>query len=254
MAFDLQSITSGSKEMSSRIILLGTEKIGKTTFAADFPSPIFLPIKGEEGVDDLDVNSFPRAETYDDVMSAIKTLIKDKHSFETFIIDSASALEPIVWDKLCEEHECESIEKVGGGYGKGYTEALHKWRQLMDGLDLLRMKGITVIIIGHVKVKRFDDPLGLSFDQYQFDIHEKVHLTLQRWADSILFCSSETIVQTEDVGFKEKRRGRDLTGDRFIYTQKRPAHAGGGRGVYGRLPYKIPLSFQSFNDAVQAAK
>lgn len=255
MSFDLSSIKTTGEGLAPRIIVLGTEKIGKTTFASQFPSPVFLPIKGEEGVDDLEgIARFPRAEKFDDVLKAIKTLIKEKHNYETFVIDSASALEPIVWEHLCEESNCNSIERVGGGYGKGYVEAVSKWRLLMEGFDRLRAQNITVIIIGHAKVKRFDDPLGLSFDQYQFDVHEKVHLCLQRWADSILFLSTETIVQTEDVGFKEKKRGRDLTGERFIFTQKRPAHAGGGRGVYGRLPYKLPLSWEAFNNAVEAAK
>ena len=254
MGFDLNNIKKGVEHKAPRIVLLGVEKIGKSTFAAGAESVIFLPIKGEEGVDDLDVAKFPRAETFDDVLEAVTTLIRDEHEYKTFVIDSASALEPVIWSKLCEESNCDSIEKVGGGYGKGYIEAANKWRSLMDGLDRLRSKGISVILIGHVKVKRFDDPLGASFDQYQFDLHEKVHLALQRWADSILFANSETIVKTEDVGFnKEKKTGKDLTGARWIFTQKRPGHPGGGRGVYGRLPYKLPLDWAAFTSAASEA-
>ena len=254
MGFDLNNIKKGVEHKAPRIVLLGVEKIGKSTFAAGAESVIFLPIKGEEGVDDLDVAKFPRAETFDDVLEAVTTLIRDEHEYKTFVIDSASALEPVIWSKLCEEANCDSIEKVGGGYGKGYIEAANKWRSLMDGLDRLRSKGISVILIGHVKVKRFDDPLGASFDQYQFDLHEKVHLALQRWADSILFANSETIVKTEDVGFnKEKKTGKDLTGARWLFTQKRPGHPGGGRGVYGRLPYKLPLDWAAFTSAASEA-
>lgn len=254
MGFDLNNIKKGVEHKAPRIVLLGVEKIGKSTFAAGAESVIFLPIKGEEGVDDLDVAKFPRAETFDDVLEAVTTLIRDEHEYKTFVIDSASALEPVIWSKLCEESNCDSIEKVGGGYGKGYIEAANKWRSLMDGLDRLRSKGISVILIGHVKVKRFDDPLGASFDQYQFDLHEKVHLALQRWADSILFANSETIVKTEDVGFnKEKKTGKDLTGARWLFTQKRPGHPGGGRGVYGRLPYKLPLDWAAFTSAASEA-
>ncbi len=254
MGFDLNNIKKGVEHKAPRIVLLGVEKIGKSTFAAGAESAIFLPIKGEEGVDDLDVAKFPRAETFDDVLEAVTTLIRDEHEYKTFVIDSASALEPVIWAKLCEESNCDSIEKVGGGYGKGYIEAANKWRSLMDGLDRLRSKGISVILIGHVKVKRFDDPLGASFDQYQFDLHEKVHLALQRWADSILFANSETIVKTEDVGFnKEKKTGKDLTGARWLFTQKRPGHPGGGRGVYGRLPYKLPLDWAAFTSAASEA-
>jgi len=254
MSFDLSSIKKGVQHKAPRIVLLGVEKIGKSTFAAGSDNPIFLPIKGEEGVDDLDVAKFPRAETFDDVLAAVRTLIKEDHEFKTFIIDSVSALEPVIWAKLCEEDNVDSIELYQKGFGKGYTAAANKMRDLMEGLDRLRSKGISVILIGHVKVKRFDDPLGASFDQYQFDLNERIQLALQRWADSILFANSETIVKTEDVGFKkEKKTGKDLTGARYLFTQKRPGHPGGGRGVYGRLPYKLPLSWEAFTNAASEA-
>jgi len=254
MSFDLNSIKKGVEHKAPRIVLLGVEKIGKSTFAAGSDSPIFLPIKGEEGVDDLDVAKFPRAETFDDVLNAVATLIKEEHEYKTFIIDSISALEPVIWQHLCDEDGVDNIESYQKGFGKGYTASVNKLRDLMEGLDMLRKKGISVVVIGHVKVKRFDDPLGESFDQYQSDIQEKMALTLQRWSDSILFCNSETIVKTEDVGFKkEKKSGKDLTGARFLFTQKRPGHPGGGRGVYGRLPYKLPLSWGAFTDAASEA-
>ena len=173
MSFDLTSIKKGVEHKAPRMILLGVEKIGKSTFAAGSDNPIFLPIKGEEGVDDLNVAKFPRAETFDDVLTAVTTLIKEDHEYKTFIIDSVSALEPVIWAKLCEEDSVDSIESYQKGFGKGYTAAVNKLRDLMEGLDMLRKKGISVIIIGHVKVKRFDDPLGASFDQYQFDIQDR---------------------------------------------------------------------------------
>tara|TARA_R110000868_G_scaffold243498_1_gene499476 strand:- start:509 stop:1288 length:780 start_codon:yes stop_codon:yes gene_type:complete len=254
MSFDLTSIKKGVEHKAPRIVLLGVEKIGKSTFAAGSDNPIFLPIKGEEGVDDLNVAKFPRAETFNDVLTAVTTLIKEEHEYKTFIIDSISALEPVIWQHLCDEDGVDNIESYQKGFGKGYTAAVNKLRDLMEGLDMLRKKGISVIVIGHVKVKRFDDPLGASFDQYQFDIQEKMALTLQRWSDSILFANTETIVKTEEVGFnKEKKIGKDLSGARFLFTQKRPGHPGGGRGVYGRLPYKMPLDWATFTSAAAEA-
>ena len=254
MSFDLSSIKKGVEHKAPRMILLGVEKIGKSTFAAGADNPIFLPIKGEEGVDDLDVAKFPRAETFDDVLGAVTTLIKEKHDYKTLIIDSVSALEPVIWAKLCQEDGVASIEEYQKGFGKGYIATVGKLRDLMEGLDMLRQKGISVILIGHVKVKRFDDPLGSSFDQYQFDLQEKCNLALMRWADAILFANSENTITTENVAFKkDKNIARDITGKRFLFTQKRPGHPGGGRGVYGRLPYKLPLEYSAFMEAVATA-
>lgn len=255
MSFDLKSITRGAQLKAPRMILLGVEKIGKSTFAAGSDNPVFLPIKQEEGVDAIDVPKFPTAMTFDDVMQAMRTLYKEEHEFGTVVIDSASALEPVIWEAVCKEAQCDSIEKVGGGYGKGYTEAMTKWRQLMTALDALRSdKKMASILIGHVKVKRFDDPLGESYDQYQFDIHEKAANALFRWADAIGFANTKTAVKKEDSGFgKEKKRGIDVTGSRYLFTRKTPAHPGGGRGVYGQLPYELPLSWEAYKAAISNA-
>jgi hypothetical protein len=108
------------------------------------------------------------------------------------------------------------------------------------------------VIIGHVKVKRFDDPNGASYDQYQFDINDKGANLLYRWADLILFANTKVVVKTEDKGFGAKKaRGIDITGgERFLFTQKRPAHPGGGRDPYGQLPYEMPLDWSVFEQSV----
>jgi hypothetical protein len=165
-------------------------------------------------------------------------------------------MEPIVWDAVCESQNVKGIEQVGGGYGKGYIEACGYWREITEGLDALReTKNMASIIIGHVKVKRFDDPTGESYDQYMFDINDKAANILFRWADVILFCNTKVVVKKEDQGFnKKKSRGIDLTGgERFLFTQKRPAHPGGGRGIYGALPYELPLDWVAFENAVAEA-
>ena len=104
--------------------------------------------------------------------------------------------------------------------------------------------------------KRFDDPAGESYDKYQLDCHDKAAQRLFRWADSILFANTKTIVKTEDAGFNKKtKRAIDPSGGaRYIFTQQRPAHPGGGRGPYGEIPYELPLSFEAFAQAVHNAK
>lgn len=252
--FNLNSITQEKVIRPPRIILLGVEKIGKSTFAAGAESPVFVPIKGEEGIDDIDIPRFPTCQLYTQVEECISALYLESHQYKTVVLDSISALEPLVWADVCQKNgNATSIEKIGGGYGKGYTEALHLWHRLTEGLDSLRNhRNMASILIGHVKIKRFDDPCGESYDTYQCDLHDRATNLLYRWADVILFANTKVIVKKEAVGFgREKRRGIDAEpGDRFLYTQKRPSHPGGGRGIYGQLPYELPLSWQNFLDAI----
>jgi hypothetical protein len=256
--YDLNQISEEVCVRAPRIILLGVEKIGKSTFAAGADNPIFLPIKGEEGIDDLKVAKTPVCNTSQDVMGWLWGLGEQEHLHQTVVIDSMSALESVVHAEICQKSNAESINEGPLSYGVGTDGALNVWQQIAETLDALRThKGMASILIGHIKIKRFDDPNGESYDQYQWDVHQKAASFLYRWADSILFCNTKVVVKEEQLGFHKanvKKRGVEVApGSRFLYTQKRPAHPGGGRGAYGRLPYELPLGWDHFRDAVAAA-
>lgn len=200
----------------------GIEKIGKSTFAAGAPTPVFIPIRSEEGIDDLPVAHFPTAESFDDVMAALQALHEQKHDYETVVIDSVSTLEPLVWDAVCKAEGVDSIEKVGGGYGKGYVEAVQRWRLLMSALDALREQGLASILIGHVAVRTFADPTTESYDQYQLDLNKRATAALMRWSDCILFANCRPLVRKEEGGFSKTTRKAVLREERCLFTQEAP--------------------------------
>ena len=249
----LKNITHGIIERPARVVLAGVEKIGKSTFASQFPAPIFIPVRGEEGIDALDVARFPVAESFSDVLAAIGSLAEEDHDFQTVVIDSVSTLEPLIWDHVCQEAGVQSIEKVGGGFCKGYVEAVKCWRELMAALDYLRDEGMGCVLICHVAVKAFTDPITESYDTYVIDINRHAQSALLRWSDCILFANSKTFTKTEKVGMKEIKKGV-MRDERVLYTQKRPAHPGGGRGVYGQLPYELPFEYEAWSKAIKNTK
>ena len=266
MAISLSSITTEAQTRAPRIVLLGVEKIGKSSFACGSTvenghvvsyganDPVVISVKGEEGTDAFPVAKFPVAKTFEDVIDEVAAIYREDHPYKTVVIDSASALEPVIWDKLCRDTGAPSIEKVGGGFGKGYIEAVNLWRKLLVGLDALReKKNMASIIIGHVKVKSVNNPDTDLYDAYQFDINDRASNLLYRWADLILFANVKVAVKKSDDGVGEKARAIDITnGQRFLYTQKRPSHPGGGRGIYGALPYELPFDWTSFMAAVRS--
>lgn len=251
----LKSITHTAKVRPPRMVILGVEKIGKSSFLAGAEGAIFIPIDLEEGIDDLAVAKFPTCKSLEDLMECLTALAEEDHKYKLVVVDSASALEPLIWKAVCEEDSVDSIEQVGGGYGKGYLAALEKWHTIMKAFDYLRdEKGMASAFIGHTKVKRFDDPERESYDAYQFDINEKVSNALYRWADFIGFANRSIYVNSEEVGFRKKKiKGQD-GGERILCTQKKPAHPGGGRGAYGRLPDEISLEWSAFEEAVAEAR
>ncbi len=254
MAYDLSSITSSKKDTPPRIILLGVQKVGKSTFASKAPGAIFLPIKHEEGIDELDVQATPVIETYQDCLGWLDSLVVGNHEHQTVVIDSSSTLEPLIWDEVvASDPKASTIERVQGGFAKGYIEALKYWREVMSRLDALRARGMASIVIGHVIVKQFNDPMEDPYDKYHWDIHYKAAALWERWADCILFTKKEAYVTTKEESGKKIRKavGEDKS---KLYTQARPAHPGGGRGVYGHLPYELPLDWDTFMQAQKEAK
>jgi hypothetical protein len=266
MGFSLASISKGKQIKAPRMIVLGVEKIGKTNFAcgtkfengkpAEYGAntPIGIPMKGETGMDDLDIAKFPACQTFAEVLEAIGSLATEDHKYKTVVLDSASALGPIIYDDVCTEFSVKNIRKISG-FRIGEAAVQCRWRQLLESLDVLRdEKNMAIILIGHIKVRKQKNPEGDDYDCYDFDLDSEVSELLKRWADLILFCNTKVSVKKEgdDTAFsKAKARGIDLTkGQRFLYTQKRPAHPGGGRGIFGSLPYELPLDWSAFEDAV----
>ena len=111
-------------------------------------------------------------------------------------------------------------------------------------------KGMASIIIGHVMVKQFNDPMCEPYDQYQWNIHHKAAAIFMQWADSILFCKREDFVRVKD----DDKNKATSAGRRMIYTQDRPAHPGGGRGIYGRLSYAIELDYAAWINELNEAE
>ena len=257
MALSLESISNAKRIRAPRIVLLGTAGIGKSEFAAGSDNPICMPIKGEEGIDALDINAFPAITNYEEGMQAVAALYEGEHEYQTLIIDSASAFGPLVDDWAVKTECVKNKSSLGGGFGRQYDTIIDLWRQLMDGCDALRNdKNMTIIIIGHVRIRSSRDPESESYDQWSFDIDRQFGDALIRWSDCTLFMSRKTVVKKVDAGFGQKeKQGVDITGgQRFLYTQESPTHPGKARGYFGSLPSEIALprqnAWQTFMDAI----
>ncbi|MGB7323757.1 MAG: AAA family ATPase [Rubripirellula sp.] len=94
------------------------------------------------------------------------------------VIDSLDWLERLVWDKLCQQYGVESIEKVDGGYARGYMHALSLWREVLDLLNVLRSRGMVVVLIAHSKVERFEDPESSRYEVANNSYARGITLTL----------------------------------------------------------------------------
>lgn len=244
-SFNLSAIKRSNEPKPPKIVIYGTPGIGKTTFGAHAPSPIV--IQTEEGLGLLDVPHFPVARSYQDVVDAITALLTEKHEFGTVIIDSLDQLEPLIWQHVARRENKPNIEAFG--YGKGYMFAAEEMRSFLAGLDALREQGMTVIVIAHSEVKRFESPEHEPFDRYQMRLDKRANDIVCEWADCLLFASYKVHVVRDNVKGQERTRGAGR-GERVIHTEERPAWRAKNRY---QLPAELPLSWADFEDAIGAS-
>jgi hypothetical protein len=236
----LARVVTGKLDKPVRVVIFGGDGIGKSTFAANAPAPIF--IGAEDGTAQLDVARMPDIGSWRDVLDALAEL-DSQHSYRTVAIDSADWLEPMIWDAVCASGNKQSIEDYG--YGKGYVMALNEWRRLTSALDRLReRRGMNAIIIAHAHIRTFKNPAGDDFDRWELKLHQKAGGLLKEWCDAVLFANYETL--THKSG--ERVKGIS-TGARLLYTERTAAWDAKNR--YD-LPPEIPLAWDAFYDATQA--
>jgi len=223
----------------------GTEGIGKSTLAASTPRPIF--VQTEDGLGEIDCDKFPLARSFDDVLAALNELATESHAYETVVVDSLDWLERMIWDAVCRRESATTIEKVGGGYGKGYTFALDFWRRFIDRLVALHSgRQMMVFLIAHAKVEKFEDPEASAYDRYSPRLHKHAAALITEWCDAVLFASRRLTTRNEDAGFGRQRAIATPIGagggERILRTTGGPACVAKNRY---RLKPEIPLSWDA---------
>ena len=238
-------IERGRATSPPRILVYGTEGIGKSTLAARAPQPIF--VQTEDGLGEIDCEKFPLATSFAETMAALAELGDEEHSYQTVVIDSLDWLERLIWDAVCEDYGAKSIEKVDGGYGKGYVYASAYWRQFIDQLvSLNKRRFMAVMLIAHAKVEKFEDPEATPYDRYSPRLHKHAGALITEWCDAVLFATRKFRTQTEETGFGRKRTtahaiGKD-GGERILRTVGGPSCVAKNR--YG-LDAELPLDWNA---------
>jgi hypothetical protein len=244
MAISLSSLQRGAVQKPPRILVYGVSGIGKTTLATSALNPVV--IQTEDGLGTIDVQSFPLAKSYTDVMDALASLATEAHDLKTLVVDSLDWMEPLVWAHACTRNGWPNIEHPG--YGKGYVEALILWREYIDAINYLRdTVGMTVVQIAHTNIKRFDSPESEPYDRYEIKLHKTANALVQEHSDVVLFANYRIATTKADAGFNKKITRAIGSGERVLYTQERPAFLAKNR--YG-MPESMPMAWANVAAAI----
>lgn len=237
----LSQVTKGKIHKPYNILIYGPEKVGKSTFAAGAPNPIF--VGPEKGTANLDVSRYPEITTWPELISALDDLINSNHDYKTLVVDSLDWCEPMLFkDIVKSDAKAKNIETALGGYGKGYVEATRRFvDEFLAHVDTLQhVKKMNVIFIAHAEVTNFSDPyLQTAYNKYDLKLHKRTASKFKEYVDAVFFAQYESFAKENDDGIKTM-----ATGERLLYTEHQPTFNAGNR--FG-LPHVIKMDFAEFD-------
>ncbi len=210
------------------LVVYGPPGVGKTSFAAHFPRPVFIHDPQELGiqilveykrvpapVDMLEVDSFDR------LIGTVEE-VSEREDCQTVVLDSTTGFQLLCFAHHCEEQYDGDWTKTGflsfqqGPEGAASTD----WPRFIDALNNCRAGGKNIVLLAHSWVKPFNNPEGPDYDRFYPAIHKTIWHVTHRWAQAVLFYNYYSEVRKE--GPKNKADQDEDT--RYIYTTRSPAH------------------------------
>ena len=229
-------IERGRKQTPIRAVIYGIEGIGKSTLAAEFPSPVILDT--EEGTHHLDVARV-QIGSWDELRAAVAEIGSRAGEFRTVVIDSADWAERLLVEHVCSDGRKKSIEEFG--FGKGWVMVAEAFGRCLTQCDALGGAGFNVVFVAHSKVQRTSPPdLSDGYDRYELKLSKQTSPLLKEWCDLLAFANYKvTTVEGSDG------RTKAIGGKKRVLHLERAA-AWDAKNRYG-LPEEVPMTIDSLS-------
>lgn len=227
----LTTMQPGESGRGISLIVAAVEGWGKTSMAAYMPDPAILMAREETGYLTLlahrRVPSVPYARV-DDWESLLETVQDWAHGdakppFTTLVLDALGGIE-----RLCHEYVCRTQfnndwgEKGFLSFNKGYEVSVNELLKLVAALERLTDRGCNVVLLSHIDIKPFKNPIGEDFDRFVPDLHQKSIKPFLRKVDAVLFGQFVTVIDKDGKGKGARKRGIGGT-DRVLHCSHRDA-------------------------------
>lgn len=238
-------LTSGMQNSPVKVVLYGPEGIGKSTFAAQFPQPVFIDTEG--GTKRLNVARLPQPTSWAMLLDEVAEVRKGSVPCGTLVIDTADWAERLCIQAVCARAKVSGIEDFG--YGKGYTYVKEEFAKLLDALEEVLNAGHNVVVLAHAAITKFEQPDAVgNYDRWGMKTSKQVASLLREWCDMLLFANYHTIV--EKVGSGTNAKNKASGQKRVLYTTH---HACWDAKNRFDLPNEIPFEYASIATCIPGA-
>lgn len=208
------SIRRGKVQKAQKVVVYGTEGVGKTSFAAQFPDTLFIDTEGS--TEHYDVARTDRPMSWSALMGQVAA-VRAEMPCSTLVIDTADWAERLCMEHVCKSNGWASIETPV--YGRGYNQTVEEFCKLLDALSGIAESGINVVLTAHAVVSKFEQPdEAASYDRWTLALVDGKKASsaakVKEWADAVLFADYKTIVEV--VGDGKAAKGKAKGGQRRV--------------------------------------
>lgn len=231
------NITRGKIQKAKKVVIYGPEGIGKSTFASQFPNPVFIDTEGS--TNGMSVARTDKPTSWEILNNYVRELSNAKE-FSTIVIDTIDWAEQLCIKSLCDRYQKNGIEDFG--YGNGYVYEKEDFGKFLNLLQEVVDGGINVVLTAHAQLRKFEQPDEMgAYDRWELKLGKKtssqISPLVKEWADMVLFANYKTYaVATDDKGKKFKAQG----GERIMYTSHHPCWDAKNRDG---LPEVMPFDY-----------
>lgn len=238
-------ITKGIIPCAKKVVIYGPEGIGKSTFASQFPDPVFIDTEGS--TNSMDVARLPKPTSWQILLEEIQYVKTHPEVCKTLVIDTVDWAESMCIQNICDKHQKSGIEDFG--YGNGYVYTKEEIGRFLNKLSEVVEVGVNVVLTAHAQIRKFEQPDEMgAYDRWELKLGKKTSSQtsplIKEWADMLLFANYKTFsIAIDDKGQKRKAQG----GERVMYTSHHACWDAKNR--YG-LPEQVPFSFSSITHII----
>lgn len=239
-------IISGKVPKAQKIVLYGVEGIGKSTFASQFPNPLFIDT--EDSTLHMDVKRLAKPTSWTMLLQQID-FVKQNRPCQTLVIDTMDWAEEICKRHLMAANNWKAIDSEG--YGRKFVALAKEMGNLLNALGEVIDAGIHVVVTAHAMLRKKEEPDEMgAYDRYELKLEKKTAPLVKEWADMVLFANYKTIIITDSKTESKKAQG----GQRVMYTTHRPTWDAKNRvGLPDELPFEYAQIAQAMDAATQTA-
>ena len=234
-------ITNTRQARPQKVVIYGPEGIGKTTFASQFPDPLFIDTD-DRGTSFIDARRLPYPKDWDELLNEVN-FVATKRPAKTLVLDTMDKAELMAKEWLLKKHNWKLMDAAG--YGTKYVAWTDEIIRLLNGLNLVTQAGINVVVVAHAKLVKREQPDEVGrYDRWELKLdRDKNSALLKEWADLLLFADYKTTVVTDSNG-----HGKAQGGQRVMYTTHKPAWDAKNRL---RLDDQLPFNYDAIKGPLE---